>query len=127
GARLVAGYGYTDATFDDYRVDDTTNYAGNRIARAPKHKLVLSPSYDLSLANGGSVRFAVDYRYESLIYEDNSNTGPERREPTYFYDARIIYSEPSDHWSVSFWGKNLADEVTRSFPGSFLGANCGAY
>lgn len=127
GARLVAGYGYTDATFDDYRVDATTNFAGNRIARAPEHKLVLSPSYDLSLANGGYVRFAVDYRYESLIYEDNSNTGPERREPTHIYDARIIYSAPSDRWSVSLWGKNLGDEVTRSFQGSFLGANFGAY
>jgi iron complex outermembrane receptor protein len=127
GARLVAGYGYTDATFDDYRVDDTTNYAGNRIARAPKHKLVLSPSYDWDLAGGASIRFAVDYRYESLIYEDNSNTGPERREPTNFYDARIIYSDASDRWSVSLWGKNLSDEVTRSFQGAFLGANFGAY
>ncbi|WP_292118021.1 TonB-dependent receptor [Brevundimonas sp.] len=127
GARLVAGYGYTDATFDDYRVDETTNYAGNRIARAPEHKLVLSPSYDWGLANGAMVRFAVDYRYESLIYEDNSNTGPERREPTNFYDARIIYSDASDRWSVSLWGKNLGDEVTRSFQGAFLGANFGAY
>jgi len=127
GARLVAGYGYTDATFDDYRVDDTTNYAGNRIARAPEHKLVLSPSYDWDLASGASIRLAADYRYESLIYEDNSNTGPERREPTNFYDARLIYTDASDRWSVSLWGKNLSDEVTRSFQGAFLGANFGAY
>ncbi|AQR62487.1 TonB-dependent receptor [Brevundimonas sp. LM2] len=127
GARLVAGYGYTDATFDDYRVDDTTNYAGNRIARAPEHKLVLSPSYDWALANGATIRVAADYRYESLIYEDNSNTGPERREPTNIYDARLIYTDASDRWSVSLWGKNLSDEVTRSFQGAFLGANFGAY
>lgn len=127
GVRLTLGYGYTDATFDDYRVDATTNYAGKRIARAPEHKLVLSPSYDVYLADGGSVRFAADYRYESLIYEDNSNTGPERREPTNFYDARIIYTPVSDRWSASLWGKNLSDEVTRSFQGAFLGANFGAY
>ncbi len=127
GARVVAGYGYTDATFDDYFVDDTTNYAGNRIARAPEHKLVLSPSYDWYLANGATIRAAVDYRYESLIYEDNSNTGPERREPTNMYDARLIYTDASDRWSVSLWGKNLSDEVTRSFQGAFLGANFGAY
>ncbi|MDZ4361875.1 TonB-dependent receptor [Brevundimonas sp.] len=127
GARIVAGYGYTDATFDDYFVDDTTNYAGNRIARAPEHKLVLSPSYDWDLAGGATIRAAVDYRYESLIYEDNSNTGPERREPTNIYDARIIYTDASARWSVSLWGKNLGDEVTRSFQGAFLGANFGAY
>ena len=127
GARIVAGYGYTDATFDDYYVDETTNYAGNRIARAPKHKLVLSPSYDWHLADGAVIRAAIDYRYESLIYEDNSNTGPERREPTNMYDARLIYTDASDRWSVSLWGKNLSDEVTRSFQGAFLGANFGAY
>lgn len=73
------------------------------------------------------VRFAADYRYESLIYEDNSNTGPERREPSNIYDARVIYTPASDRWSVSLWGKNLSDEVVRSFQGAFLGANFGAY
>ncbi|MBO9560433.1 MAG: TonB-dependent receptor [Caulobacter sp.] len=127
GGRLVASYGYTDAKFDEYEAEPGVSYAGNQIARVPKHKVVLSPSYDWSLAGGGAVRFAVDYRYESSIWDDNSNEGPERRPPTNFYDGRIVYTEPHDHWSVALWGKNLSNEVTRTFQGSFLGANFGAY
>ncbi len=127
GARLVATYGYTDARFDEFAPEPGVDYAGNRISRTPKHKLVLSPSYDLRLAGGGDVRFAVDYHYESMIFDDNANTGPERRDPTNFYDARMVYTPPGDHWSVSLWGKNLSNEVTRTFQAVFLGANFGAY
>ncbi|WP_165184484.1 TonB-dependent receptor [Caulobacter soli] len=127
GARLVAAYGYTSAKFDEFSPEPGIDYAGNRISRTPKHKLVLSPSYDLALARGGNIRFAVDYHYESMIFDDNSNTGPERRDPTNFYDARAVYTAPSDHWSVSLWGKNLSNEVTRTYQAVFLGANFGAY
>jgi len=88
---------------------------------------VLSPSYDLMLANGGDLRLAVDYHYESMIFDDNANEGPERRDPTNFFDARAIYTPAGDHWSVSLWGKNLTNEVTRTFQAVFLGANFGAY
>ncbi|MDR6530213.1 iron complex outermembrane receptor protein [Caulobacter rhizosphaerae] len=127
GARLVASYGYTDARFDEFEPEPGVDYAGNRISRTPKHKLVLSPSYDLLLAGGGDVRFAVDYHYESMIFDDNANDGPERRDPTNFFDARALYTAPGDHWSVSLWGKNLTNEVTRTFQAVFLGANFGAY
>lgn len=127
GARLVASYGYTDATFDEFEPEPGVDYAGNRISRTPKHKLVLSPSYDLPLAGGGDLRLAVDYHYESMIFDDNANDGPERRDPTNFFDARAVYTAPGDHWSVSLWGKNLTDEVTRTFQAVFLGANFGAY
>ncbi|MFT4956689.1 MAG: iron complex outermembrane receptor protein [Brevundimonas sp.] len=127
GANLTVGYGYTDATFDEYMPEAGVDYAGNRIARAPEHKLVLSPSYDLYLPGGAELRFAADYRYESLIYEDNSNEGPERREPSEFVDARIIFTPLNGQWSASLWGKNLTDEVSRGFQGTFLGANFGSY
>jgi iron complex outermembrane receptor protein len=126
-ARLVASYGYTDARFDEFVPEPGVDYAGNRISRTPKHKVVLSPSYDLSLGERGELRFAVDYRYESHIYDDNSNTGPEQRPATNFFDGRIVYSAPSDKLALSLWGKNLSNEVTRTYQGTFLGANFGAY
>lgn len=127
GAKLVVGYGYTDAVFDDFQPEPGVDWSGNQISRVPEHKVVLSPSYDWSLPGGGEVRFAVDYRYESEIWDDNSNSGAERRPSTNFYDGRIVYTEPQDRWSVALWGKNLGDEVTRSFQATFLGANFGAY
>jgi iron complex outermembrane receptor protein len=125
--RLVASYGYTDARFDEFEPEPGVDYAGNQISRTPKHKVVLSPSYDLSLGERGELRFAVDYRYESHIYDDNSNTGPEQRPATNFVDGRIVYSAPSDKLALSLWGKNLTNEVTRTYQAVFLGANFGAY
>jgi iron complex outermembrane receptor protein len=127
GARLVASYGYTDARFDEFEPEPGVSYAGNRISRTPKHKVVISPSYDLPLGDRGELRFAVDYRYESRIYDDNSNTGPEQRPASNFFDGRIVYSAPSDKLALSLWGKNLTNATTRSFQAVFLGANFGAY
>jgi iron complex outermembrane receptor protein len=126
-ARLVASYGYTDARFDEFSPEPGVDYAGNRISRTPRHKVVISPSYDLSLGERGELRFALDYRYESHIYDDNSNTGPEQRPATNFFDGRVVYSAPSDKLALSLWGKNLSNEVTRTYQGTFLGANFGAY
>ncbi|WP_199902569.1 TonB-dependent receptor [Azospirillum sp. B4] len=126
GAHLVASYGYTDARFDKYEPEPGVDYSGNRITRTPRHKVVVSPSYDVPLA-GGVLRFAVDYRYESRIFDDASNDGPEQRDPTNFLDGRIVFTDETGKWSVSLWGKNLTDEVTRTYQGTFLGADFGAY
>lgn len=127
GARLVASYAYTDATFDSFEPEPGISYAGNRISRTPEHKLVISPAYEFQLSSGASFVLAADYSYESKIFDDNSNMGPEFREPTHFVDARVIYTSVGERWSVSLWGKNLTDELTRTYQGTFLGANLGAY
>jgi iron complex outermembrane receptor protein len=127
GARLTLSYAYTDATFDEFSPEPGVDYAGNRISRTPEHKVVLSPSYDWLLPQGATLSVAADYSHESRIFDDNSNAGPEVRDPTHFVDARIIYSSADEKWAVSFWGKNLTDELTRTFQATFLGANFGAY
>jgi iron complex outermembrane receptor protein len=127
GARLTLSYAYTDATFDKFTPEPGVNYAGNRVSRTPEHKLVVSPAYDWTLSQGATLGFAADYSYESKIFDDNSNVGPEFREPTHFLDARMVYTSANDKWAVSVWGKNLTDELTRTFQAVFLGANFGAY
>jgi iron complex outermembrane recepter protein len=127
GARLTLSYAYTDATFDVFTPEPGLDYAGNRISRTPEHKVVVSPSYEWLLSQGATLSFAADYSYESRIFDDNSNEAPEIREPTHFVDARVVYTSADDKWAVSMWGKNLTDELTRTFQATFLGANFGAY
>jgi iron complex outermembrane receptor protein len=127
GVRLVASYAYMDATFDTFEPEPGISYAGNRISRTPEHKFVISPGYEFQLGGGASLLLAADYSYESKIFDDNSNLAPEVREPTHFVDARVIYTSLGDKWSVSLWGKNLSDELTRTYQATFLGANFGAY
>ncbi|HEY0686577.1 MAG TPA: TonB-dependent receptor [Steroidobacter sp.] len=127
GARLTVSYAYTDATFDEFVPAPGVDYAGNRISRTPEHKVVVSPAYEWQLPRGATLSFAADYSYESRIFDDNSNEGPEVRDPTHFVDARVIYTSTDEKWAVSLWGKNLTDELTRTFQATFLGANFGAY
>jgi len=124
--RLDLSYAYTDATFDEY-VEEGADFAGNQISRTPKHKLVFSPSYAWPLANGAEILVSADYQYESFIYDDNSNNDLEVREPSEFVDARAVYTAASGDWQVSVWGKNLTDELARTFQATFSGANFGAY
>lgn len=126
GFDLNASYAYTDATFDEY-VLPSTDYSSNRLTRSPKHKLTLTPSYTWELASGGEVEVAVDYQYESKIWDDASNAGSEFRTPTHFVDARAIYTAESRDWSLVVWGKNLTNELTRTHQATFLGANFASY
>ncbi|AUW60021.1 TonB-dependent receptor [Sphingobium sp. SCG-1] len=126
GFNLSAAYAYTDGTFDVY-VEDGVDFAGNRISRTPRHKVSLSPSYTYELGGRTNLTIAADYRYESKIFDDNSNQPPEIRPATHFIDARVILNGIADHFSMSLWGKNLTDERTRTFQSVFLGANFGAY
>jgi len=126
GFGLSGAYAYTDARLDQY-VENGVDLSGNRISRTPEHKVSLSPSYTYSFAGGPSVTLAADYRYESLIYDDNSNLPPEIRPAAHYIDARLVVEGIADHFTLSLWGKNLTDERTRTFQSVFLGANFGAY
>lgn len=130
GFLVNASYAYTHARFVDYQtVEDgqPEDYSGNRLTRIPDHKITLSPSYTYDLSSGATVKFAVDYVHESTIYDDQSNRPPEIRDPTDFVDARVIYTDPGDHWSFSVWGKNLTNEKTRTYTGTIGGVTFGAF
>lgn len=126
GLRLDASYAYTDATFDVF-VENGMDFSGNRISRTPKHKLVVSPSYTWELGSGATVAASADYQYESFIYDDNENNNLEVREPTEFIDARLVFTDATRRWQASLWGKNLTDEVSRSFQTTFYGGLFGAF
>ena len=126
GFDLAASYAYTDATFDEY-VLPSADYSGNRLTRSPKHKVTLTPSYTAAIGSGAELEVAVDYQFESKIWDDASNSGPEFRQHTHILDARAIFTARSRDWSLALWGKNLTNEVTRTHQATFIGANFASY
>lgn len=123
---LAVSYAYTDAKFDEY-VEVGVDLAGNRLSRAPKHKLVVSPGYTFPIGNGGELLFAADYQYTSKIFDDNTNGPIEVQKPVELIDARIVFTLPGGKYQLSAWGKNLTNELYRTFQAQFFGANFGAY
>ncbi len=124
GAQLDVAYAYTDAKFDEF-LDGTQDLSGNRISRTPKHKLVVAPSYEVPVGDF-SVTLSGEYRYESKIYDDNTNNAIQVRAPSHFVDARLVIEAPSKTWSLALWAENLTKEETRTFQTEFFGANFGA-
>ncbi|WP_446655449.1 TonB-dependent receptor [Blastomonas sp.] len=126
GFALAASYAYTDAKYTDF-VTDGDDFTGNRLPKTARHKVSLSPSFETALTDTTSLTVALDYIYTSKIFDDDSNLEPETREPTNFVDARIIIDNIAGQFDVTIWGKNLTNEKTRTFQGTFLGANFGAF
>ncbi|HEX5419193.1 MAG TPA: TonB-dependent receptor, partial [Gammaproteobacteria bacterium] len=81
-----------------------------KLPKTPKYKLTLSPTYDIGLANSGTVRLAADYTYTAEMYNDALNTPELRRPPTHNLNASVHYLSPSTAYEVVLGGTNLTDE-----------------
>ncbi|NVJ64155.1 MAG: TonB-dependent receptor [Flavobacteriaceae bacterium] len=126
GLSVNLNYAYTDATFDVFE-EGGNDYAGNQMSRTPKHKAVLTPSYSFLFNNGNELLYALDYTYQSRIFDDNSNNDLEQREPSHVVNSRLIYTDGVGEWSVSLWAKNITNEKIRTHQGTFLGATLGSF
>lgn len=130
GFVVSAIYAYTHdrlTKFDTEELGVPVSYAGNRLTRIPDHKVTISPSYTLETASGAELELSADYSYESKIFDDFNNRPPEVRDPTHFVDARVAFTTADKHWSFSVWGKNLTNELTRTYQSDFGGVNFGQY
>lgn len=111
---LKAGYGYTDARYEDDQpsVGDPIiqaqidRLAGKPLPRSNKHGANLSASYTFQMGQSGSLRLGSDYSYRSSQNFDAINaTGS-----VYRLNGNMVYSAPGDAWQVELWGRNLLNE-----------------
>ncbi|WP_321389464.1 TonB-dependent receptor [Emcibacter sp.] len=110
GFLLRGGIGYTDAkyTYIDPRVAGISTESV--LPKTPEWMINISPSYELSLANGGSLLFNVDYTHTTSLYNDTENTELLKRPAVDNLNASITYREPNEHWDLVFGGTNILDE-----------------
>lgn len=78
---LNANYGYTHATFRDYRVSQTTDYTGNWVPFVPRHTLNLNGSYTIGMRRTSwldAINLNAGYTGAGRIYwtEDNAASQP---------------------------------------------------
>lgn len=93
--------------------------AGNRPQLTSKFSYGIGADYSVDTSIG-EVEATVDYSHRSPFFWDQAN-GPELRQRAYgLLDARLKLS-PSQHYSVSIWGKNLTDEKYAAFATSQSG------
>ena len=78
----------------------------------PDLTVSISPSYKVELENGGSLEARVDYSFRDDMYgEPTSDPGRftqiDSRE---LVNLDITYTDPSEDWSLSLYGRNVFDE-----------------
>ena len=84
-----------------------TNVDGNQLARTSEHMAIGAINY-ADEWGGWSVFARFDVAYQSKQYVNPLNVGyiDERT----LYNGSVNFLSPGNHWDLTVWGKNLADE-----------------
>ncbi len=82
----------------------------SELPKTPKTKFSVSPTYDIKLANNGTVRLEADYTYVAHMFNDGPNTVLLERDSTNTVNAAIHYIPPSSRFEFIVGGTNLTDD-----------------
>jgi iron complex outermembrane receptor protein len=132
GFTLNGSIGYIDAHYTNVSpaaaaVGGTNPFqAGTLVDEAlpktPRWKTNISPRYELSLANGGSLIFLGDWSHASSAWNDTQRTHVLKRKSNDLLSASIGYEEPNGRWSMTVGGTNLTNERYLTSGGSNIAA-----
>ncbi|HOP19642.1 MAG TPA: TonB-dependent receptor [Amphiplicatus sp.] len=80
------------------------------LPKTPDFKFNISPRYEITLGNNGTVVALVDYTHTSSMWNDTERTYLLQRPKTDILNASLTYREPNGRWNVTVGGTNLTDE-----------------
>lgn len=107
GLELIANYGYTDATFDEYRDPAASaDYDGNKVLMVPEHDYLLAAQYRYPLTASLTLFSRVELHGVGELYWDYANS--EKQGAYELVNARV--GAEFEHFDVYFWVKNLFDQ-----------------
>ena len=118
GLELSAGYGYTDAKFDDYKDPIIgANYDDNRINMVPQYTYNLAAQFRHSLINKIDLFGRLELQGLGKSYWDEANAL--KQDPYELVNLRLGLE--SEHFDLHLWAKNLFDReyeaIAFSWPG----------
>ena len=93
---------------------------GRDLPKTPHWKINVSPRYEFTLANGGSVIVLGDWTHTSSAWNDTQRTYALLRKASDQVNASIGYREPGGHWSLTAGATNLTKERFLTSGGSNL-------
>ncbi|MFC3052336.1 TonB-dependent receptor domain-containing protein [Kordiimonas pumila] len=118
---LFGTYAYLNAQYSDYLTvlpesitlenpdGVQTNLDGQPLERSPKHKISLISNYVVPVGETGSLELVGSVTYQSLM-TFRSGRGPLYEQKGFgLVNASITYFPSDAHWSLQFYGSNLAN------------------
>ena len=94
-----------------------SDLSGNATRMSPKWSINVFPTYEIPLANGGTITLGSNFAYRSKQYHTEFNDERLSQDAYVMLDANVLYEAPDRDLSVNLWVKNLTDELVYS--GSF--------
>ena len=91
--------------------------SGNATRMSPRWSVNIYPTYEIGLANGGSITLGSNFAYKSKQYHTEFNDERLSQDGYIMLDANIRYDAPDGQLSVNLWAKNITDELV--YAGSF--------
>lgn len=108
---LTLGLGYLDASYKDYVSIVAGDLSGNRLPGSPEWNINFAGQHDFHLPKGFVLTPRVEYVFVDQRYFDpNELEAISSRGSHELVNARLTLRPENADWSVSLWGKNLADE-----------------
>jgi iron complex outermembrane receptor protein len=106
---------WLDATFKDFPatddLGDPVNYAGNRIARAPKLSATTGITFDrLPVGSVGLGQLRLEYTYRDEIYFDFKNAPVARTPAIHYVNLSARLDSRSGNWYAYLAARNLTDK-----------------
>lgn len=126
GLTLDTQIGFLDADYKEFKDARFAAFGGSRAfqdpAFSPKWTLRVGGQYEWALEGGSSVTFggAAKYRSRMALAVDNTIIDTDTELPGMYqdaywlYDARVVWSDAADRYSVGLYGQNLSDEVYKT-------------
>lgn len=91
-------------------VYQTGVFDGGDLPKTPEMKFNISPRYEHSLSNGGSLVWIADYTHTAKMWNDTEGSILLERPATDIVSLSVTYTEPDDRWHFTFGGTNVTDE-----------------
>lgn len=114
GYEFMLSYGYTNAKFLSYVVNETTNHNNNYIPYVPRHTVAIQVGKSIDIRNSSlmdNIKFNILYRGAGEIYWNEENT---HSQPYYgLLDAKLTFTRKSIQMCI--WSKNLLNRDYASF------------
>lgn len=130
--QLRTSVGWLDAEYRQFEFDTDpddpavlpVDLSGLDIPFAPKWQLSAEAMYDQSLRNGGSVLWVAGVHYQSSAetspFDPNAVAQGIARHPTFtamesrtLLHANVTYTDPSERYHVTLFGRNLTNQTYR--------------
>ena len=126
GLTLDAQVGFLEADYKEFNDTRFTNFGGSRAfqdpAFSPKWTVRMGGQYEWVMDGGSSITVGAAAKYRSRMALAVDNTLANSATPLesmyqdsyWLYDARVVWSDASDRYSVGLYGQNLSDEVYKT-------------